>query len=43
MIKSRTNDAVTILDLHGPLIAGEDAAVRKAIRLIRCVVARVRF
>jgi len=33
MINSRTIDAITILDLHGPLVAGEDAAVRKAIRL----------
>lgn len=34
MIKSRTQDAVTILDLHGPLAAGhEDAALRQAIRL----------
>ena len=33
MIKSRTTDAIAVLDLHGPLISGEDAAVRKAIRL----------
>ena len=34
MIKSRTLDAVTILDLHGALAAGqEDAALRQAIRL----------
>jgi anti-sigma B factor antagonist len=33
MIASRSNDAIAILDLHGPLIVGEDAAVRKAIRL----------
>ena len=33
MIKTRTIDATTILDLHGPLAAGpEDAALRKAIR-----------
>jgi anti-sigma B factor antagonist len=33
MIKTRTLDAITILDLHGPLSAGhEDAALRKAIR-----------
>ena len=33
MIGNRTNDAIAILDLHGPLIVGEDAAVRKAIRV----------
>ena len=34
MINTRTQDAITILDLHGPLAAGhEDAALRKAIRL----------
>jgi anti-sigma B factor antagonist len=34
MIKVRTLDAITILDLHGPLAAGqEDAALRKAIRV----------
>ena len=34
MIKTRTVDAIAILDLHGPLDAGqEDAALRKAIRL----------
>jgi anti-sigma B factor antagonist len=33
MIKTRTLDAITILDLEGPLIAGsDDAALRKAIR-----------
>ena len=33
MINSRTRDASTILDLQGPLTAGqEDAALRKAIR-----------
>ena len=33
MINTRTLDAITILDLHGPLIAGsDDAALRKAIR-----------
>lgn len=35
MITTRTLDAATILDLHGPLTAGnEDAALRKAIRLV---------
>jgi len=34
MITTRTLDRITILDLHGPLAAGqEDAALRKAIRL----------
>ena len=34
MLTTRTLDAITILDLHGPLAAGqEDAALRKAIRL----------
>jgi len=33
MIGNRTNESIAILDLHGPLIVGEDAAVRKAIRL----------
>ncbi len=33
MINSRTNDAIAVLELHGPLIVGEDAVVRKAIRL----------
>jgi anti-sigma B factor antagonist len=34
MITTRTLDRITILDLHGPLSAGqEDAALRKAIRL----------
>jgi anti-sigma B factor antagonist len=34
MIKTHTVDSVTILELHGPLTAGqEDAALRKAIRL----------
>jgi anti-sigma B factor antagonist len=34
MITTRTLDRITILDLHGPLRAGqEDAALRKAIRL----------
>ena len=33
MIQTRTSDAMTILDLHGPLVAGqEDAALRQAIR-----------
>ena len=33
MITIRTLDAITILDVHGPLAAGqEDAALRKAIR-----------
>jgi len=32
MITSRTSNAIIILDLHGPLVAGEDAAVRKAVR-----------
>jgi anti-sigma B factor antagonist len=33
MITSRTLDAVTILDLNGPLAAGpEDTALRKAVR-----------
>jgi anti-sigma B factor antagonist len=34
MIQTRTLDTITILDLHGPLSAGqEDAALRKAVRL----------
>jgi anti-sigma B factor antagonist len=34
MIQTRTVDTMTILDLHGPLGAGqEDAALRQAIRL----------
>ena len=34
MINTRTVDGITILDLHGPLGAGEgDAAVRQAVRL----------
>ena len=34
MIKTRTFDAITILDLHGPLAAGrDDAGLRQAIRL----------
>ena len=33
MINTRIADAITILDLHGPLVSGEDASVRKAIRL----------
>jgi anti-sigma B factor antagonist len=34
MIQTRTSEAMTILDLHGPLVAGqEDAALRQAIRL----------
>ena len=34
MLTTRTLDAITILDLHGPLAAGqEDANLRKAIRL----------
>jgi anti-sigma B factor antagonist len=34
MIKTRTLDAITILDLHGPLAAGQDdAALRTAVRL----------
>ena len=34
MITTRTLGRITILDLHGPLAAGqEDAALRKAIRL----------
>lgn len=34
MIKIRTLDAITILDLHGPLAAGpDDAALRTAVRL----------
>ena len=34
MITTRTLDAITILDLHGPLVNGSaDAALRKAIRL----------
>jgi anti-sigma B factor antagonist len=33
MINTRIEDTVTILDLHGPLVSGEDANVRKAIRL----------
>ena len=33
MLTTRTLDAITILDLHGPLAAGrEDAALRKAVR-----------
>ncbi len=33
MIKTRTLDSTTMLDLHGPLVAGQDdAALRKAIR-----------
>jgi anti-sigma B factor antagonist len=33
MIQTRTSEAMTILDLHGPLVAGqEDAALRQAIR-----------
>jgi anti-sigma B factor antagonist len=34
MIQTRAVDTITILDLHGPLVAGqEDAALRTAIRL----------
>jgi anti-sigma B factor antagonist len=34
MIATRTVDAATILDLHGPLAAGQDdAALRQAVRL----------
>jgi anti-sigma B factor antagonist len=34
MIQTRAVDTITILDLHGPLVAGqEDAAVRNAIRV----------
>ena len=34
MIKTRTLDAITILDLHGPLAAGQnDFALRTAVRL----------
>jgi anti-sigma B factor antagonist len=34
MINTRTLETITILDLHGPLAAGqEDAALRKAVRL----------
>ena len=34
MITTRTLDAITILDLHGPLGAGQqDAALRQAIRV----------
>jgi anti-anti-sigma factor len=33
MLTKRTRDAITILDLHGPLAAGlEDAALRQAVR-----------
>jgi anti-sigma B factor antagonist len=33
MIKTRTLDTITILDLHGPLVAGgDDASLRKAMR-----------
>jgi anti-sigma B factor antagonist len=34
MIQTRTLDAITILDLHGPLAAGrDDAALRTAVRV----------
>ena len=32
MITTRTVDAITIFDVHGPLTAGRDAALRTAIR-----------
>jgi anti-sigma B factor antagonist len=33
MINTRIEDTITFLDLHGPLVSGEDASLRKAIRL----------